>query len=165
MDEAVRYDTNGYDDVTKALIELVNQYPALDYDEHILFAEIDAESGMSFIPSAGAAIVREVADVTGHVSQDCVYTFSILYKAGGLSETRRINTKEFLDDLGRWLGRQPIEINGEIFLLAQYPTLTQNRELLNIQITSPSFLSEVTESNVETWLTTMQATYRNEFDR
>ena len=164
MDEAVRYDTDGFKDVTRALLSLVQEYPALDGDE-ITFAEVDANSGISFIPSAGAAIIREVADVTGHVSQDCVYPFNVLYKASGLSESRKINTKEFLDDLGRWLGRQPIEIDEEFYQLTEYPTLPQNRELKNIQVTTPSFLSEVTESNVETWLITMQATYKNEFDR
>lgn len=165
MDEVTRYDIDGFDKVTRALLELVNGYPKLDYGETFSFGIVDSESGIAFIPSSGASITREIEDITGHVTQDCVYPFTILYKASGLSENRKIDIKEWLDDLGRWLGKQPISYQGQEYKITEYPALTRERKIVNIQSTSPSFLNEVTESNVETWLLTMQATYKNEFDR
>ena len=162
MDE-VRYDLDSYDVVSKALWDLVNTYP--DLDEAITFAEIDKEGGTAFIPTSGGVILTETNDVTGHTTQICVYPFTLMTKGGGLSQKNKLNVKEWLDNMGRWLEKQPITINGQTYKLESYPTLTGDREFKRIERTQPSFLSEVAEDNTETWIITMQATYRNEFDR
>lgn len=163
MGDTVRYDIDGYEYVTRALWDLVNNYP--DLDDTIVFAEVDSEYGKAFIPTSGAVILTETNDITGHTTQDCLYPFTIMYKAGGLSESRKVNVKEWLDNLGRWLERQPVTIRGVQHQMESYPTLKGNREIRKIERTQPSFLSEVGEDNVETWIIALQATYRNEFDR
>ena len=162
MDE-VRYDLDSYDVVSKALWDLVNAYP--DLDEAISFAGVDSEEGTAFIPTSGAVILDDNTDVTGHTTQLCVYPFTLVTKAGGLSEKHKLNVKEWLDNIGRWLEQQTITVNGTSYKLEKYPELTGDREFKRIERTQPSFLSEVAEDNVETWVITMQAQYRNEFDR
>ena len=159
----VRLDLDGYEYVSRALWDLVNNYP--DLTDTIAFAEVDADYGKTFIPTSGAVIINEVNDITGHTSQDCLYPFTIMYKAGGLSESRKGNVKEWLDNLGRWLERQPVVIRGKVEQMESYPPLTGNREIKKIERTQPSYLQEVGEDNVETWVISLQATYRNEFDR
>ena len=165
MAGTVKYDLDGYEYVSRALWDLVNEYPDLETGETISFADIDVETGIAFIPTSGAVIVSELNDVTGQTTQDCLYPFTIMYKAGGLSENRKLNVKEWLESLGKWLERQPITISGTEYQMEQYPTLTGNREIRKIERTQPSFLSEVGEDNVETWIIALQATYRNEFNR
>ncbi len=160
----VRYDLDSYDHVTKALWDLVNQYPDIG-NKAISFADVDGDNGRAFIPTSGAVILNEVDDITGHVEQKCVYPFTIVYKAGGLSERLKINVKEWLDNLGRWLEQAPVNVNNNTYQLTTYPTLTGDREFIKIERTQPAFLSEVGEDNVETWLISLQAIYRNEFDR
>ena len=164
MADEVRYDLDNYEYISKALRDLVNSYPRLGSDA-ISFSEVDEEEGTAFIPTSGAVIVREVNDITGHTEQDCVYPFTIITKAGGLSERNKLNTKEWLDTLGRWLERQPITDGNSVYQMESYPTLTGDRKIKKIERTQPSYLSEVTEDNVETWAISLQATYTVEFDR
>ncbi len=164
MGDILGYDLDGYDLITKALWDLVNDYPDLEGD-FIAFADVDSEDGTAFIPTSGAVILSDIADITGHVTQTCIYPFTIIAKAGGLSERRKVNFKEWLDNLGRWLERQPVKIGNNFYQLERYPTLTGDREIQKIERTQPCYLSEVGEDNVETWVISLQATYRNEFDR
>lgn len=159
-----RYDLNNYEYISKALWDLVNDYPDLGNDA-ISFAEVDEENGTAFIPTSGAVILSEVNDITGHTTQDCVYPFSIITKAGGLSERLKLNVKEWLDNIGRWLEKQPIVVGNNGYQMEEYPTLTGDRKILKIERTQPSYLAEVGEDNVETWVISLQATYRVEFDR
>lgn len=164
MANEVRFDLDNYEYISKALWDLVNSYPDLGSDA-ITFAEIGEDEGNAFIPTSGAVIISEINDVTGHTTQDCIYPFTILSKAGGLSQALKVNTKEWLDNLGRWLERQPIVVDGTTYQLESYPSLTGNREIRKIERVQPSYLSEVGEDNVETWAISLQATYRVEFNR
>lgn len=163
MDET-RYDLDNYEYISKALWDLVNSYPDLG-NMAITFAQVSEEKGISFIPTSGAVIVQENTDITGHTEQRCIYPFTIIRKASGLSESAKVRAKEWLDSLGRWLERQPVTISGGTVQLSEYPTLTGNREILKIERTQPSYLREVGNDNVETWVVSLQATYRNEFER
>lgn len=164
-DEQVKYDVDGYELVTKALWDLLNQYPALADGDEFLFAEVDQATGKAFIPTSGAAITTEIADVTDHVEQTCMYPFMIITKAAGLSENNKVKVKEWLDNLGRWLELQTVTINNKSVKLGSYPTLTGTRKFKNITRTGPSYLQDVSNDNVEQWVISLEATYTNEFDK
>lgn len=163
-DENVRYDLDNYKYISKALWDLVNTYPDLG-NEAFSFAEVDSEEGNAFIPTSGAVIINEINDVTGHTIQECVYPFTLVSRAGGLSENNKLKIKEWLDSLGKWLERQPVTVGNNVYQIETYPELTGDREIKKIERTQPCYLSEVGEDNVETWVISLQATYRNEFDR
>jgi len=163
-DERVTYDLDSYDVVTTALMDLLNRYPELDGDE-VGFSVLSSESGVAMFPTSGAVVNSEVEDVTNHVEQVCSYPFIVIYRAGGLSETRKARVKEFLDDLGKWLERQEITYHGANYRLTEYPQLSGNRSFRKIERTSPAYLMQTTTDAVDDWAISLQATYRNEFDR
>lgn len=164
MGENTRYDLDNYELISKALWDLMNDYPDLG-STAITFAQIDEEKGITFMPISGAVILSEQTDITGHTVQECIYPFQIIRKASGLSERAKLNAKEWLDTLGKWLERQPIVIGNNGYQLTEYPTLTGDKEIKKIERTQPAYLQTVSDSNVETWVISLQATYRNEFDR
>lgn len=164
MGENTRYDLDNYELISKALWDLVNTFPNLG-NTAITFAQIDEEKGITFIPISGAVILSEQTDIIGHTVQECIYPFQIIRKASGLSEKAKLNAKEWLDTLGKWLEQQPITSNGETVQLQSYPELTGDKEIKKIERTQPAYLQTVGDNNVETWVISLQARYRNEFDR
>ena len=162
--EEIKYDFDGQEVVTTALMNLVNQYPGLSPLDNIEYATLGDSKGKALFPTTGSAIRQEKTDVTGHVEQTCDYPFTVVYRASGLSESRKEKVKEWLDNLGRWLERQAITVNGEDYFLEEYPLLTGNRKFKKIQRVSPSYLDSINEDKAENWIINITATYTNEFD-
>lgn len=165
MAEDKRYDVESFDIVTDALRELLNKYPGLNASDEIAFSMLNASSGIAMFPTQGAVIQSEDEDITGHVEQDCLYPFTIVYRAAGLSEQRKANVKEWLDNLGKWLEKQPIAIGTSFYKLDEYPALTGNRKFEEIKRTTPASLFQTSDDKVEDWVINIQAKYSNEFDR
>lgn len=158
----IKYDLDGYDIITNALMTLLNQYPDLGSDE-IRFSTFATESGIAMFPSMGAIVERERRSITGYVYQSCNYPFNIVYKVAGVSERNKIKVKDFLDKLGRWLEKQPITIGTQEYKLEAYPTLTDNREITSISRTTPAYLESVEENKTENWVISMILRYKNEY--
>ena len=162
-DEQIRYDIEGTETITTALRTLVNQYPLLPEYDTITFANLGEESGKAIYPITGAVIQSETEDITGHVEQVCLYPFAAVYRGAGLSESRKVNVKEWLENLGRWLEGQPVVVDGVEYTLDQYPKIGQ-REIINIRRQSPAFLESTYDNRVEDWVIHITANYTNEFD-
>ena len=163
-DKEVRYDIDGQEVVSTALMDLINEYPGLTQGEYIQYATLGDSKGKAVFPTSGSAIKKEIKDVTGHVEQTCDYPFIVIYRASGLSESRKEKVKEWLDNLGRWLEKQPIIVNGTEYQLEEYPALTRGREFKQIQRVSPSYLDSINEDKAENWAINITATYKNEYD-
>lgn len=158
----MEYDLDGQEVITQALRGLVNEYPALN-GKDIAYAVLDADNGVAMFPVSGSAIVSTHTDITGHVTQNCEYPFIVVYRAGNLSENKKANIKEWLDNLGRWLERQPILINGIEHKLEEYPALSRGRTIKRIARTSPAYLDSVKDNGAENWTIYISAQYINEF--
>lgn len=159
-------DIDGTEAVSKVLLTLLNTFPGLSQDQSILFATLGEASGMGFFPTTGAAFLRDTEDVTGHVTQVCLYPFSVIYRAAPKSEAQRMRIKEYLDTLGKWLEQQPVTINGSEYRLEAYPALaSENRTIKSIARSSPAYINGVYQDGVEDWIITARLTYDNEFDR
>lgn len=163
MEDKIIYDLDGQEIITSALMDLLNKYPALDSDE-ISYAVLGEAKGKAIFPTSGSAVREEIRDITGHVEQTCEYPFIVIYRAGGLSESRKEKVKEWLDNLGRWLERQPIIVGGYEYKLDEYPELTRGRKFKNISRVTTSYLDSINDSNVENWAINIVAVYTNEFD-
>lgn len=163
----VTYEIDGYEIVTTALKQLLNQFPALSSTEEIDFSVNGQTEGISFFPVSGAIVVNtNPLDVTGRIEQNCAYPFIVLYKSSGLTQKAKINVKEWLDTLGKWLEKQIITVSGTDYQLTNYPPLKGGeREFKEIRRTTPSYLYEVTEDKVETWAINLTAYYKNAYDR
>lgn len=160
----IGYDLIDFDKVTEALRIFLNSYPALDGDE-ITFATLGEDSGIAMFPTNSAAIRSEKESITGHVKQECLYPFFIIYRVGGLSENRKANVKEWLDTFASWLEKQPVTIHGSIEQVINYPKLTGTRTITKIQRQSPAYLDSINQNQSENWMISINVTYENEFDR
>lgn len=189
-EKQIVYDPDGYGLVTDALRALIAQYPGLEKGDGFSFSTAPTGAGKAIFPTTGAVIQSEIESITGHVTQMCLYPFTALFRASGLSQKNRVNAKEWLDTFGRWLERQAVVINEVRYILKDYPVLTTAgehdnldiyygdydngigsnpvqgiRKILNITRQTPAYLSSVNEDKSEDWVISMVLMYRNEFDR
>lgn len=158
----VTYDVDGFDVVTAALRELLNSYPGLASGEDIAFASLGEQSGFAMFPTTGAVIEQERRFITGDTEQMCLYPFTLVRRAYGLSENAKSNVKEYLDSIGRWLEKQTVTISGKSERLSSYPALTGSRRFTAIARQTPAYLESVEESGSENWVIAITARYINE---
>ena len=161
----VVYDVDGFDVVTAALTDLLNQYPKLAEGEKIAFSYLGEDSGISYYPVSGAIIESDRESITGHVTQMCLYPFYVIIRAAKPKESRKVTIKEWLDDLGKWLEKQTLTISGETYSIADYPPLTGDREIKTIARQTPAHLDNVSDNGVEDWAIYITLKYKNEFER
>ena len=62
--QKVKYDIEGYNAVTSALMELLNQYPALKDGDEITFSVLSEDSGKAMFPVSGAVIETEKKNIS-----------------------------------------------------------------------------------------------------
>lgn len=160
----VQYDINGYKVITKAMRELLNQFPLLRDNEQFDFSTIAEDEGLAFYPTSGAVIQNKKEDITGWVEQNCYYPMIVFNRAGGLSQNGKADTKEWLDTLGRWLARHVIEVDGKEYQLTQYPPLNGNYEFTDIS-SAPSYLLDSTDDKIDTWAIEITATYKHKYKK
>lgn len=161
--KVVKYDVDGYEIVSRAIQDLLNSFPGLLEGETIKFSTLEEESGISFYPVSGAVIAQETTSVTGKVNQLCNYPFYVVYRTAADSPNSKLDIKEFLDNLGKWIELQPVMIDGEVQKLEGYPTLTDEREITEIARQTPAYLDNTSEGNVQDWVISLALKYRNIF--
>lgn len=161
----VRYDVDGYDIITDSIKDLLNSYPGLLPGENITFSTLEEDSGVSFYPVSGAVIATETEDITGRVDQLCSYPFYIVYRTSAGSQNSKIEIKEFLDNIGKWLEKQPIKINDATYTLDSYPEITDGRLIESVARQTQSYLDTTNENEVQDWVISMDLQYRNIFYR
>ena len=161
----VKYDIDGYEAVTSALRELLNQYPALSEGNEITFSMLGEDSGKAMFPISGAVIETEKRTITGKVTEVCLYPFYVIYRAAGLSENRKAIVKEWLDNLGKWLEQKKVLINGAEYQLEELPPLTDGRKFLSISRQTPAYLDTVNENQSENWAIYISARYQYEYHK
>lgn len=165
VNNIIGVDGGAYDQLTNAVVDLVNEYPALEPNDEIRFSILDLLNGKALFPSSSPVITSERISITDHVVQECQYAFSIVYRAAGMSEPRKIAIKEWLENLGRWLEGQEITVNGTVYKLEEFPKLTDGREFRRFSRTSPAYLYTIQNNQSEDWQINITAYYHNEFDR
>lgn len=164
-EKEVKYDVDGYEDVTNLIISLLNSFPLLKEGKEITFSALEEDTGISMFPVSGAIVEEEKEDILGNVTQKVQYPFYVIYRASGLSETRKASVKEWLDNLGRWLELQELKIEDMRYKLSGYPDLAGTRKILSIERQTPSYLDTINENKSENWAILISARYINKFTR
>lgn len=164
-EKIVKYDIDGYETVTTALKELLNQYPALDKGEEITFSVLEETSGIGMFPVSGAVVETQKKTITGKVTEVCLYPFYVIYRAIGLDEKRKARVKEWLDTLGKWLEQKTVVIDGEDYKLSELPPLTDGRKFLSIDRQTPAYLDNTNEDKAEDWAVYISARYQYEYQK
>lgn len=162
-EKQIKYDIDGYEAVTSALRELLNQYPGLERGEEIMFSILEETSGIGMFPVSGAVVENEKRSVTGKVTEVCLYPFYIIYRASGLKENNKARVKEWLDTLGKWLEQKKVLVDGEEYTLSELPPLTDGRKFLSISRQTPAYLDNTNEDKTEDWAIYISARYQYEY--
>lgn len=157
----IGYDVTGYEILTNAVLALLSEFPGLNGRE-ILFEEL-GESGIAFSADNGALIITERRSITDHVTQTCQFPFFIVYRTTSTKEFQKLQVQSFFDSIGKWICKEPVEINGEQVRLKNYPQLSDGRKITKVT-RSNSYGLEPNEDGVQDWLMPVTVEYTNEFD-
>jgi hypothetical protein len=155
-------DATGYELLTKAVKDLLNQFPGLN-GQKIYFEEIGEEDGIAFSADAGALVMSERRSITDHVTQICQYPFMVIYRASTTREFQKLNVANFLDTLGKWLCKEPVEISGAVYNLPGYPVLSDGRQITRVTRNN-SYGTVPSENKSQDWILPVSIQYTNEFD-
>ena len=146
-----------------AAAALLNQYPGLYENETIKFEELGKESGIAFSADNGALIYSEKEDVCGTMHQVCQYPFYVVYRTASDKERQKLSVQKFLDNLGKWICREPVIINGSETRLNAFPELSQGRVIKRITRDN-SYGLEPQESGIQDWLLPLSVRYENTYE-
>ena len=160
-DKPIIYDLNGYEVVKDAILELINQCPAIETE--VSFGVLGETYGFAMIPISSSVIESRKKSITGKVTEVCYYPFSLVYRDAGMNEKRKLEVSEMLDNIGKWLEKQEIIVKDEVHKLSKYPALTGNRKILDIQRQTNSYLANTYEDKSEDWEIRITARYQNEY--
>ena len=155
-------DASGHEVITNAVLEMLNSYPGLDGKE-IYFEEIGEADGLAFSSDSGPLIMAERRSITDHVFQTCQYPFFVIYRSTTTREYQKLHIQTFLDSLGKWLCKEPVEIRGESYILSKYPKLSDDRKITRITRENPYGLTP-NENKSQDWMLPVTIQYTNEFD-
>lgn len=160
----IKKDAEGYEVLTNAMRDLLNQFPGLLPDESIKYEELSNDEGIAFSNDSGALVYTETEDVTGWTKQECRYPFFVVYRSSGSSrEKQKLSIQEFLDSLGKWICRETAVIDGESYRLEEYPKLAGTRQIKKITRDN-SYGTDPQENGVQDWLLPVVVEYENVFE-
>lgn len=155
-------DPTGYEYMKRAIRALLNGYPGLD-GEKIRFEELGEESGIAFSADAGALVMAERRSITDHVTQTCQFPFLVVYRTTSTREFEKLNVSAFLDSLGKWICKEPVEIAGEDHRLLSYPEISDGRRITRITRNN-SYGTVPNENKSQDWILPVSVQYTYEFD-
>lgn len=155
-------DATGYELLTRAVKDLLNQYPGLG-GQKIVFEELGEEFGIAFSADAGALVMSERRSITDHVVQTCQFPFLVIYRTSATREFQKLNVSTFLDSLGKWICKEPVEINGMEHRLFSYPALSSGRKITRITRNN-AYGTVPNENGSQDWILPVSVQYTNEFD-
>ena len=155
-------DPTGYEELTKAIKAMLNKFPGLD-GEKIYFEELGEESGIAFSADAGALVMAERRSITDHVTQTCQFPFLVVYRTTATREFQKLNVSSFLEMLGKWICKEPVEIDGKQYRLTHYPSVSDGRRIT--RITRNNVYGTVpNENKSQDWILPVSVQYFYEFD-
>lgn len=162
MPNILGIDATGYEVLTKAVSELLNEFPGLG-SRIITFEELEETSGIAFSADNGALIVSEKRDILDHVTQNCQYPFYVVYRTTSTRAAQKMNVQAFLDALGKWLSKETAVIDDQEYVLDAYPELAGGRKIKKVTRNN-SYSVEPNDKGVQDWLLPVTVEYTNEFD-
>lgn len=162
-EKVVKFDLDGYEVVKDAILEIINQSPLIKSKEPVSFGVLEETHGFAMIPVSSSVIESTRKSITGKVSEICYYPFSLVYRGTGMNEKKKSDVSEILDNIGKWLERKEITVEGESQKLQSYPALTGNRKFLEIRRQTNSYLANTYEDKSEDWEIRITARYQNEY--
>ena len=162
-EKVIKFDLDGYEIVKDAILEIINQSPLIEGKEKVSFGVLEEKHGFAIIPVSSSVIESTRKTITGKVTENCYYPFALVYRGSGMIEKKKSEVSELLDNIGKWLERKEISVDGVSQKLQLYPALTGNRKFLEIRRQTNSYLANVYEDKSEDWEIRITARYQNEY--
>lgn len=162
-EKLIKFDLDGYEVVKDAILEIINQSPLIEGKEPVSFGVLEEDHGFAIIPVSSSVIESTRKSITGKVTEICYYPFALVYRETGMNERRKSEVSELLDNIGKWLERKEIVVDGVGQKLQSYPSLTGNRKFLEIRRQTNSYLENVYDDKTEDWTIRITARYQNEY--
>lgn len=157
-------DADGKDILADAIKTLLNQYPGLHDGEKIKYEELGTDSGIAFYADAGALIYSEKEDVCGTMHQVCQYPLIVVYRTASDKERQKLSVQRFLDNLGKWICREPVAVDGIETRLSAFPELSRGRVIKRITRDN-SYGTEPQANGVQDWLLPITVKYEYEWEK
>lgn len=158
----ISIDGEGFDIVKNAVIDLMNQYPGME-GRKVSYMGLTEESGISIEPESGALIYSQSKDIVGNVVQKCQFPFFVVYRSGASSEYQKLNINDFLDTLGAWVCREPVQIDGVSHRLSSYPKMSGNRRITDV-VRFNSYALAPNQNGTQDWVIPITVNYIHEFE-
>lgn len=135
--------------ITLAVLELMNKSPTIKELETLAeYQSIPKENGICFYSMRSPRKTKNYLD-GGFEAQ---FPFFIIYRCSPKTTPQRIKKQEVLNVLGEWLEK------------ADYPELSEGREIITIERTTTSYLAARDESGVEDYQCNFNLLYRKKGD-
>lgn len=161
--QPIKRDSGGFEALKSTVISLLNAYPALDGRE-ITFQGLTENGGISIEPESGTLVYSETPDILGNVYQECQFPFLVVYRGNATGEYLKLNMYKFLDDLGAWLSKEPIVVDGAEHRLTAYPDISGNRKITSI-VRFNSYVMDENENQTQDWVIPITVNYTHKFTK
>lgn len=156
-------DAGGTEPLKIAVMDLVNQFPGLN-GRVISYQGLGEDGGISVEPESGTLVYSESTDILGTIRQACQYPFVVVYRSGGSSEYQKMSVTQFLDNLGAWLCREPVNIDGTDRQLSAFPEVSGGRKIAGI-VRFNTYALEKNENQTQDWVLPVIVNYTHEFQK
>ena len=156
-------DAGGTEPLKIAVMDLVNRFPGLN-GQVIAYQGLGENSGISVEPESGTLVYAEATDILGTTRQACQYPFVVVYRSGGTSEYQKMSVTRFLDDLGAWLCREPVTIDGADYRMFAFPDVSAGRKITGI-VRFNTYALEKNENQTQDWVLPVIVNYTHEFQK
>ena len=107
--------------------------------------------------------MSERRSITDHITQQCQFPFLVVYRITATREFQKLNVSEFLDTLGKWLCKEPVEINGDFYRLSSYPAISDGRRITRITRNN-AYGTTPNENKSQDWILPVSLQYTYEYD-
>lgn len=163
-DKPIGKDADGYEILTEAMKDLLNQYPGFHEGERVKYEELGTDGGISFYADAGSLVYSEKEDVCGMMHQICRYPFLVVLRTASDRERQKLSVQSFMDNLGKWICREPVVIDGAETRLEAFPELSRGRTIKRITRDN-SYGTEPQENGTQDWLLPITVQYEYEWEK
>lgn len=147
------------DSALTAVYELLKTYPgAKNIEVKVEELKKDAVCIGIFCNSSGAYYIRK--NILGGFQ--AAFPFMVIYRSMPRTNDQKISNIDFMNNLGQWLERRAVKLDGIEYKLEKYPTLTNGRVIEKIEITSPAFKDASNKAGEDDYVIVCNMTYRKD---
>lgn len=146
--------------VLEAVYKLIKECPFME-EKTVKFDFLDIEEdSIAVLSTPGACI--ESKDILGGFTGSL--PFILGHKGRQSSDNRKIKTVDLLNNIGKWLGKEKVNIEDKEYILTEYPALSEDRKITRIEQQTVPYISEIDEKSNITYICTVKVTYCKEVE-